>query len=255
MCFYHFHSLLCCFFLLLFRLMFFTLLRCLNNTFREGGCGRSERFRNIHLMRMMMLMIRFSLYLWFSFYSGCDGFFGVEMLKCSRYLCNWNYFEVLLAKSSHKSQISFSFNLRLLSFPQSIEILRALKYSRATFALILPLGILPLESFQHRLASDQTCMITLCLTLPSCLIILYMMLSVTCDARHSRRKMLKFNKRWRWSCFNPTAQTQITFWGISRFKTNSSTTPFGLWFPVDCLAESFNPPYGEISFINSQIEF
>lgn len=80
MCFYHFHIALLLFSCSFPTHVFFTLLRCLNNTFQEGGCGRSERFRNIHLMRMMMLMIRFSLYLWFSFYSGCDGFLG---LKCS----------------------------------------------------------------------------------------------------------------------------------------------------------------------------
>lgn len=152
MCFYHFHIALLLF-SSSFRLMFFTLLRCLNNTFREGGCGRSERFRNIHLMRMMMLMIRFSLYLWFRFILAA-------MVFCFR---GWNVhgicvIEIFLRFSwSFESQISFSFNS--VQEHSNFEAL-------SNFCLNFTSGNSRLKASAAPSESDRTCMITLCLTLP-----------------------------------------------------------------------------------------
>lgn len=154
------------------------------------------------------------------------------------------YWEVL-TKENSKARLAFH-SIFVCWVLKEHEHLKALKYSRASFALILPMGITTRKLFQHRLESDQTCMITLCLTLPSCLIILNMMLSVTCDARHSWRKMLKFNKRWK--KFEPDG-TKLNYIlrNFALQDSNTSRTPYGLWFPVDCLG-SFNC----FSFISKQ---
>lgn len=165
-----------------------------------------------------MLMIRFSLYLWFSFYFGCDGFFGVKMFKeC----CNWNYSEV---PGNARSKTRLAFHSILVCRVERWKIWKRWNIQDQVFPLILPPGIRARKLFQHRIVSDQTCMITLCLTLPSCLITLNMLLAMQGIQEEKFWNLINARR-----CFNETKLHFEEFLARRRIP-NTSRTPMACDF-------------------------